>query len=172
MGRPVKLALYLLIFLCISEGLLHLGFVSREEQIPVSLPRKHSRKMPRKIVDVTPSNFDQAFEKFNSENGRIKFILFLADIDPSTSVSWCPDCVRAEPVIYKKLEESSSDVLLLRAYVGDRPTWRTPNHPWRTDSRFNLKGVPTLVRWENGSVQGRLEDHEAHVQSKIETLLS
>ncbi|KAI3898068.1 hypothetical protein MKX03_002139 [Papaver bracteatum] len=172
MGRPVKLALYLLIFVCISERLLHLGFVKREEQIPVSLPRKHLRKMPLKMVDVTPSHFDQAFEKFNSENGRIKFILFLADIDPSTSVSWCPDCVRAEPVIYKKLEESSSDVLLLRAYVGDRPTWRTPNHPWRIDSRFNLKGVPTLVRWENGSVQGRLEDHEAHVPTKIETLLS
>ncbi|KAI3840048.1 hypothetical protein MKW92_014270 [Papaver armeniacum] len=172
MGRPVKLALYLLIFVCISERLLRLGFVNREEQIPVSLPRKHLRKMPLKMVDVTPSDLDQAFEKFNSENGRIKFILFLADIDPSTSVSWCPDCVRAEPVIYKKLEESSSDVLLLRAYVGDRPTWRTPNHPWRIDSRFNLKGVPTLVRWENGSVQGRLEDHEAHVQSKIESLLS
>ncbi|OVA06655.1 Protein of unknown function DUF953 [Macleaya cordata] len=130
--------------------------------------------MPLKMVDATISSFDQVFEKFVSAapKHQANFILFLADKEPSTSLSWCPDCVRAEPVIYKKLEGSSGDVALLRAYVGDRPTWRTPNHPWRIDSRFNLKGVPTLVRWENGAVNGRLEDHEAHIESKIDALIS
>lgn len=82
------------------------------------------------------------------------------------------DCVRAEPVIYKKLEESPDNVALLKAYVGDRPTWRNPGHPWRTDSRFKLKGVPTLIRWEDGSVKARFEDHEAHLEHKISALLS
>jgi hypothetical protein len=83
-----------------------------------------------------------------------------------------PDCVRAEPVIYKKLEATADDVVLLRAFVGDRPTWRNPQHPWRIDSRFKLTGVPTLVRWENDTIRGRLEDHEAHIENKISALLA
>lgn len=75
-------------------------------------------------------------------------------------------------MIYKKLEAAAGDVALLKAYVGDRPTWRNPQHPWRVDPRFKLTGVPTLIRWENGSVKARLEDHEAHRESKIDTLLS
>ncbi|GJS42580.1 thioredoxin-like protein Clot [Tanacetum coccineum] len=63
------------------------------------------------------------------------------------------DCVRAEPVILKKLESSSDDVALLRAYAGDIPTWRNPHHPWRVDSKFKLKGVLTLTLWENGEVK-------------------
>ncbi|XP_050386574.1 thioredoxin-like protein Clot [Argentina anserina] len=130
--------------------------------------------MPVKVLDATVSSFDSVFEKFKEEspNNKANFILFLADNDPSTSLSWCPDCVRAEPVIYKKLEAAPGDVALLRAYVGDRPTWRTPQHPWRVDSRFKITGVPTLVRWENDAVKGRLEDYEAHVEKKIDTLVS
>lgn len=82
------------------------------------------------------------------------------------------DCVRAEPVIYKKLEASSEDVALLKAYVGDRPTWRNPQHPLRIDPQFKLKGVPTLILWENDVIKGRLEDHEAHVERKIDALLA
>ncbi|KAK3009879.1 hypothetical protein RJ639_011223 [Escallonia herrerae] len=130
--------------------------------------------MPLKVLDATPSTFGDVFGKFRSEapNNKANLILFLADIDPSTSLSWCPDCVRAEPVIYKKLEASSDDVALLRAYVGDRPTWRNPQHPWRVDSKFKLKGVPTLIRWENDSVKGRLEDYEAHLGHKIDALVA
>ncbi|XP_058071124.1 thioredoxin-like protein Clot [Magnolia sinica] len=130
--------------------------------------------MPVKTVDATVPTFNQAFENFRSEapKNQANLLLFLADKDPSTSLSWCPDCVRAEPIIYKKLEASSGDVALLRAFVGDRPTWRNPNHPWRVDPRFKLTGVPTLIRWENDAVGGRLEDHEAHVEHKINALIA
>ncbi|GMH27273.1 hypothetical protein Nepgr_029116 [Nepenthes gracilis] len=130
--------------------------------------------MPAKIMDATVSSFDQVFENFRNEavNYKANLILFLADKDPTTSLSWCPDCVRAEPIIYKKLEALSDDVVLLRAYVGDRPTWRNPQHPWRIDSRFQLKGVPTLVCWEKESVSSRLEDHEAHLEDKIDSLIA
>ncbi|KAH9774598.1 Thioredoxin-like protein Clot [Citrus sinensis] len=130
--------------------------------------------MPLKLSDATVSSFDNVFDKFKSEapKNKANFILFLADKDPSTSLSWCPDCVRAEPVIYKTLEASPDDIALLQAYVGDRPTWRNPQHPFRVDSRFKLTGVPTLFRWENDTVSGRLEDHEAHLEHKIKALLS
>ncbi|KAL8204432.1 hypothetical protein R6Q57_010055 [Mikania cordata] len=130
--------------------------------------------MPLKTFDATISNFDAVFDKFKSEapNYKSNLILFLADNEPSTNRSWCPDCVRAEPVIYKKLESSSDDVVLLRAYVGDRPTWRNPQHPWRVHPTFKLKGVPTLILWKNGEAKGRLEDHEAHIEKKIDSLIN
>ncbi|KAJ0961722.1 hypothetical protein J5N97_000041 [Dioscorea zingiberensis] len=107
--------------------------------------------MPLKIEDATLADFDDAFEKFKAGGpvNQMKFLLFLADKDPSTTLSWCPDCNVAEPVIYEKLETSEKDVLLLRAYVGDRPTWRNPAHPWRVDTQFKLKGVPTLIQWKD-----------------------
>lgn len=48
--------------------------------------------MPLKMLDATVSNFDSVFEKFRSEAPKYKanLILFLADKDPSTSLSWCP----------------------------------------------------------------------------------
>ncbi|XP_039145827.1 thioredoxin-like protein Clot [Dioscorea cayenensis subsp. rotundata] len=130
--------------------------------------------MPLKVEDATLADFGDAFENFKAVNSgnQMKFLLFLADKDPSTSLSWCPDCNVAEPVIYKMLGASEKDVLLLRAYVGDRPTWRNPSHPLRIDNLFKLKGVPTLIRWENEGVANRLEDHEAHIESKIEALMS
>ncbi|KAJ8899209.1 hypothetical protein K2173_012385 [Erythroxylum novogranatense] len=133
-------------------------------------------KIGLKMVDATLSSFDAVFDKFRADAPNFKFnlILFLADKDPSTNLSWCPDCVRAEPVIYKKLEAYADEVALLRAYVGDRPTWRNSQHPWRVDSRFKLTGVPTLISWDwnNDSVKARLEDHEAHLDHKIDDLLS
>uniref|UniRef100_A0A7N0UV46 Thioredoxin-like protein Clot n=1 Tax=Kalanchoe fedtschenkoi TaxID=63787 RepID=A0A7N0UV46_KALFE len=126
------------------------------------------------ILDADLSTFDHVFHKFKTEaaNKKANLILFLADKDPRTNLSWCPDCVRAEPVIYNKLEALSDDVGILRAYVGDRPTWRNPAHPWRNDPRFKLTGVPTLVRLENGVVTGRLEDYEAHLEDKIDALIA
>ncbi|XP_047323420.1 thioredoxin-like protein Clot [Impatiens glandulifera] len=130
--------------------------------------------MPLKTLDATISSFDGVFQKFKEDapKNKANLILFLADNDPSTSLSWCPDCVRAEPVIYKKLEALSDDNVLLRVYVGDRPTWRNAQHPLRVDPTFKLTGVPTLIRWEDDGVKGRLEDHEAHVERKIESLIA
>ncbi|CAN6694156.1 unnamed protein product [Malus baccata var. baccata] len=104
--------------------------------------------MPLKLADATISTFDCVFDKFKVEalNNKINFILFLADNDPSTS--WCPD-----------------------SYVGDRRTWRNAHHPWKVYSKFKLTGVPTLICWENDVVKDRLEDHEDHIESKINALL-
>lgn len=75
-------------------------------------------------------------------------------------------------MIYEKLEAlQGRDAVLLRAYVGDKPTWRDPAHPWRVDPRFQLKGVPTLIRWEKGAAAARLEDDEAHLGDKIDAII-
>lgn len=48
--------------------------------------------MPVKILDATLQTFDGVLENFRSEASKNKanLILFLADKDPSTNLSWCP----------------------------------------------------------------------------------
>lgn len=134
-------------------------------------------------VDATLADFDDLFAAhFTKDNDdkavKVKLLLFLADRNaPGSDLTWCPDCNVAEPVIYSKLEDAvqeGRDVLLLRAFVGDKPTWRDPAHPWRADPRFRLKGVPTLLRWDSskGAAVGRLEDDEANLPDKIHQILN
>ena len=36
------------------------------------------------------------------------------------------------------------------------PGWKTPAHPLRSDPRFRLGGIPTLVHWQGGRVAAKL----------------
>lgn len=81
------------------------------------------------------------------------------------------DCAKAEPLIYQQVNEIDKPVTLVRVYVGDKATWRTAEHRLRRDKRLKLKGVPTLIRWENGGIAGRLEDYEADDEKKIKRLM-
>ncbi|TKW21211.1 hypothetical protein SEVIR_4G175600v4 [Setaria viridis] len=128
-------------------------------------------------VDATLADFSAHFDRLiaspaAASDGKLKLLLFLADREPGSSLTWCPDCNVAEPVIYERLEAlQGRDAVLLRAYVGDKPTWRDPAHPWREDPKFGIKGVPTLIRWENGGAAARLGDEEAHLKDKVDALL-
>ncbi|KAI5055053.1 hypothetical protein GOP47_0030198 [Adiantum capillus-veneris] len=128
--------------------------------------------MPSATLDAGLENFESVLAAAQAQGPGPLFLLFLANRDPTLGRSWCPDCVRAEPVIYKTFENFDKKVTLLRAYVGDRATWRNPAHPWRVDKRFGLKGVPTLILWKDGAVSGRLEDNEAHLEHHVEKLLN
>uniref|UniRef100_A0A0D9WPT9 Thioredoxin-like protein Clot n=1 Tax=Leersia perrieri TaxID=77586 RepID=A0A0D9WPT9_9ORYZ len=131
-------------------------------------------------VDATVADFDAHFDKLfaaaaagdDNSGGKLKLLLFLADRDAASNLTWCPDCNVAEPVIYERLEALGKDVVLLRAFVGDKPTWRDPAHPWRVDPRFRLTGVPTLIRWENGAAAARLGDEESQLADKVDALLN
>jgi len=129
-------------------------------------------------VDATLADFGAHFERLFASpeaaaDGKVRLLLFLADREPGSSLTWCPDCNVAEPVIYERLEAlpRGRDAVLLRAYVGDKPTWRDPAHPWRVDPRFALRGVPTLIRWEGAAAAARLGDDEAHLKDKVDALL-
>eukprot|EP00245_Coleochaete_scutata_P005344 TRINITY_DN1881_c0_g1_i1.p2 TRINITY_DN1881_c0_g1~~TRINITY_DN1881_c0_g1_i1.p2 ORF type:complete len:129 (+),score=16.20 TRINITY_DN1881_c0_g1_i1:258-644(+) len=100
------------------------------------------------------------------------FVLFLADTDPETGLSWCPDTVRADPIIMETFRNTAKSTTLVRVYVGDRPTWKDPNHPFRHDPKIMLTGVPTLMRWQEGPVEGSiLGDSEAHLPELIKTII-
>jgi len=75
------------------------------------------------------------------------FLLFSGSKDAQTGVSWCPDCVTAEPVIYKCFNETPDDAILLYVGVGQRDYWKKQDNEFRTHEKLRLKGVPTLMKW-------------------------
>lgn len=48
--------------------------------------------MPMKVLEATLSTFDSVFQQFTTEaaHNKANLILFVADNEPSTNLSWCP----------------------------------------------------------------------------------
>ncbi|KAJ3314992.1 hypothetical protein HDV04_004792 [Boothiomyces sp. JEL0838] len=119
------------------------------------------------IVRVPEFKLNEAIEKHKTASKL--YVLFYAS-ENEQGVSWCPDCVKAMPLIRQTLESKLSNATLLEAAAGDRPTYRTmENHPYKSDPVLQLKYVPTLFEYANGTpIPGRkLEDSDCHDQSKL-----
>ena len=77
------------------------------------------------------------------------FVLFCGNRDEETGESWCSDCVKADSVINKVVSEQTDDnATLIVCTVGDKPSWKDPNNPFRTHKTLKLTGVPTLMEWD------------------------
>lgn len=74
-------------------------------------------------------------------------VLFTGKVDPSTGESWCPDCVKADPIIEKCVLNIPAGNTFIVCVVGDRPTWKDPQCIFRTHEKTKLKGIPTLLKW-------------------------
>ncbi|CAG8480328.1 4362_t:CDS:2 [Acaulospora colombiana] len=92
--------------------------------------------------------------------------------DPSTGVSWCPDCVRADPLIHRC---ARPDSVLVEVPVGTRSEYKgRPDNPYKTHPRIQLKAIPTLIKW---SVTGsdddkRLVEYECANEDALSELFS
>jgi hypothetical protein len=105
----------------------------------------------------------EAFTSIFEQNLSSKIIIavFKGSKDPSTGISWCDDCERADPFIHASLEKSTPDSnkLFLSVLVGVREDWKNvPTNPYRTYSHTHVRCIPTLIRYENGSEVARLEE--------------
>jgi len=45
---------------------------------------------------------------------------------------------------------------LLEVNVGQRAAWKSPEHPFRKDSKIKLTGVPTVLGWSAAGPTARL----------------
>ena len=81
------------------------------------------------------------------------FLLFCGNIVDGKS--WCPDCVVAKPVIEANVKYLTKDDTLITVYVGERAEWKNKDNVFRTDDRFKVTGVPTLLQF--GTVQRLVE---------------
>lgn len=58
--------------------------------------------------------------------------------------------------------------------VGPRLLWKSPDHPLRKDSVLQLKGIPTLIHWQDNGQGRRLgkELEEAQTEDEADRLVA
>lgn len=74
-------------------------------------------------------------------------VYFTGEKNAATGVSWCPDCVVAEPVVMAAVERIAEPMHFIYVDVGNRAYWKDPKNPFRTDKRTHLSVIPALLRW-------------------------
>lgn len=124
------------------------------------------------VIEVpTFADFEREFALRSQETALLA--LFFASIDPSTGESWCPDCRAASPVIQRLVSSSEAPMNLLYCYVGAREDWKNkPENHYRTHPSAMVKSVPTLVRYQAGTEQGRLEEAQVLNEDQCRQLFS
>ncbi|XP_057294799.1 thioredoxin domain-containing protein 17-like [Hydractinia symbiolongicarpus] len=117
---------------------------------------------------LTCEGTDAFFKLIEGEKGTSKiFVLFTGSKDSNSGESWCPDCVKADPVIKNNISKIPSDAVFITCSVGDRSTWKDPASPFRTHPKLLLKGVPTLMKW---GTPERLGDSECSKDELVSML--
>ncbi len=99
-------------------------------------------------------------------------VLFTGTPD-ETGKSWCSDCNTAKPFIEQIIIPwaESNNIPFQIITVGDRPTWKNPEHVLRTDQSLKLTSVPTLILYEQGTITKRLDDDKATKEDFIKMFI-
>lgn len=104
------------------------------------------------IVHVTDASFDDDVVK-----ARVPVLLdFWAE--------WCGPCKMIAPMLGEIADEFKDKVIIAKLNIDDNP---------KTPQRFNVRGIPTLILFKNGQVEGqkvgalRKADLAAFLESKL-----
>jgi len=89
--------------------------------------------------------YEQFKKTLESIKGAEKIIAIFCGSKDENGQSWCPDCVKAEPVLHEAMKNLSDSAAVIECEVGPRAEWKTPDNPFRTDPHFKLTAVPTLL---------------------------
>ena len=128
------------------------------------------KRAPYPVVELTDERrLDEvltAAEAGRPAGARV-YVLVEGARDPATGISWCSDCVTAEPVIERVFAEAKERVSLVRAEVQRAAYKGNAQHPFRTHPQLQLQRIPTLYRFKAGLVEDQLIETELHDVDKV-----
>lgn len=104
-------------------------------------------------TEVKVHGYEEYSRAAEQHKGKPVYALFCGDKD-ERGVSWCPDCVTAEPVVRKELTHLPEGSIFIYCQVGERSYWKDPNNEFKRI--LKLTGVPSLLKV--GSPQKLTED--------------
>ncbi|CAI2349466.1 unnamed protein product [Caenorhabditis sp. 36 PRJEB53466] len=121
----------------------------------------------------------EAFQEVLQSIGKGQRVvaLFTGSKNLSTGLSWCPDCVVAEPVVESVLADpavASQDVHFVTVFVGNREVWRDPAVGFRTDPKLKLTCIPTLLEVGNKAkrlLEAQMNDEIYHEKQRLQYCL-
>jgi len=99
-------------------------------------------------------------------------LLFFGSEEQGTGVSWCPDCVTADPVLRRACRTLQPGLELIECPVGQRSAWKNqPEHPYRLHPLIRLARIPTLIWVDSACERGRLVEADCAVPAIVEAFL-
>ncbi|WWD20412.1 hypothetical protein CI109_104888 [Kwoniella shandongensis] len=106
----------------------------------------------------------------NSINGptapAATFLIFYSDYVDGQM--WCPDCRAVESTVKEAFDGPEKPKGIIN-WVGIKEEWRKPNNKARVD--YNVVGIPTIIRIENGKETARLVEDEILDKQRFEAFL-
>ncbi|XP_029468257.1 thioredoxin domain-containing protein 17 [Rhinatrema bivittatum] len=121
---------------------------------------------PLSEQDSPPESMDQCtylelkargFEEFSrivdSHKGQAVFVLF-SGAKNEAGISWCPDCMKAEPIVRENLQYLPEDSVFVHCDVGEKDCWKDPSNDFKKN--LKLTALPTLLKY--GTPQKLVED--------------
>ncbi|KAL1260590.1 hypothetical protein QQF64_008417 [Cirrhinus molitorella] len=124
-----------------------------------------------KYEDVAVHGYEEFCKAVSERKGKDIIVYFSGDKDDQGK-SWCPDCVKAEPVVRGELSHLMEGSVFIYCQVGDRSYWKDPNNDFK--KTLKLTGVPTLLRY--GTPQKLVEEEcfkaDLHAEVQLHHLAS
>ena len=101
------------------------------------------------------------------------FVAIFSGSEDAQGANWCSDCVEAKPHILKSLVPAakSKNVPVFYVAVGDRPTWKNPQHPLRIHPIYKVDCVPTGLFVKEGRADNRLREGDFLLDDLIQEFL-
>ncbi|XP_018520935.1 thioredoxin domain-containing protein 17-like [Lates calcarifer] len=94
--------------------------------------------------EVNVRGYAEFCQAVSERKGKDIFAYFSGDKD-AQGKSWCPDCVKAEPVVRGEMTHLPEGSVFIYCQVGERAYWKDPNNDFK--KTLKLSGVPTLLRY-------------------------
>mmetsp|Transcript_11165 Transcript_11165/g.18242 ORF Transcript_11165/g.18242 Transcript_11165/m.18242 type:complete len:148 (-) Transcript_11165:68-511(-) len=128
--------------------------------------------IPEKDAPLPVEKLEKAVESLIAGEKDVVFVLFTGNKDAS-GLSWCGDCRVADPIIRRVLKRLPSELKIVVVPVGDRSTYKTSGHPYRTDKKIRLTAIPTLIPWSSkGPINKRLVEGQIADEELLQELLT
>lgn len=108
--------------------------------------------------------YDELQKALQDNQGNMIFVLFTGSVG-ADGRSWCPDCVKAHPVVEECLLFAPQSSLFISCGVGNREFWKDKSNIFRT--RLGINCVPTLMLWGKGK---KLEEADCSERDLVKML--
>jgi len=100
------------------------------------------------------------------------YVLFTGAENEETGESWCPDCVTADPVLEKAVNEfQEREILVVKCPVIRSEYKNNSAYAYRRHKGIRLRCVPTFGRWVNHRLELKLEEAQCQDANVVQETL-